>query len=310
MRTVLLVLLIAIVLWVIGVVSLIGSVYYVLPRLTGARLWRPDLARLGLTGISGLVALGIASLALGLGSGRQPLGLPWWLNAPLTVVLSIPLLVTIGTIARRTEQRSYVTLWFVIGGVTWLPLLYLAHVVGDLPALTSLAVAYSDLFFSAGFVTMFLLVVGTGLFYYTVVRELDVPLASRQLALVGFWSLGFAGVWWGAAQLIFGPGPGWVAGVAAALGLAFPVGALANAANLTLTIEGSWSEIAERPGVSSGLMGVYLAVGVALLAALALVAAWQRLRPSPQPPSRAAPTEESRPGAGEDRRVAAGTGTG
>lgn len=252
-----------------GAVSLIGGIYYVLPRLTGARLWRADLARLGLPALAVLVLAGVASLALGLGEGRQPLGVPWWLNVPLALVLAIPLLVTVGTILRRTEERSYVTLWFVIGGVLWLPLLFLTYLAGDLPGLTSLAVTYSGLFFSAGFVTMFLFTVGTGLFYYTLVRELDAPLASRQLALVGFWSLGFAAAWWGIAQLTFGPGPSWVAGVAAALGLAFPVGALANAANLSMTMEGSWAEVSERPGISTGLSGAYLAVGVALLAALA-----------------------------------------
>src|SRR5690606_24192772 len=97
--------------------------------------------------------------------------------------------------------------------------------------------AYNDLFTSAGLVTMVVITLGSGLFYYAVVRELDIALASRQLAQVGFWSLGLASVWWGIAQLIFGPGPNWVAGVAAALGLAFPIGALANAANISLTLE-------------------------------------------------------------------------
>ena len=161
------------------------------------------------------------------------------------------------------------TLWFVLGGVIWLPLLYLAFSSGDLPYLSSTAVAYTDVFFSAGFVTMFLFTVGTGLFYYTMVRELDVSLASRQLALVGFWSLGFAAVWWGTAQLMFGPGPSYLSGVGAALGLAFPIGALANAANASLTLEGAWDKVRDRPDLRAGVLGLYLGVGVAVMAALA-----------------------------------------
>jgi cbb3-type cytochrome oxidase subunit 1 len=130
-------------------------------------------------------------------------------------------------------------------------------------------VAFAETFFSAGFVTMFLVTLGSGLVYYTTVKERNVPLASRQLALVGFWSLGFAAAWWGAAQLLFGPGPGWVAGVAAALGLAWPIGALANAANISLTLEGSWTGLGEKPAVLSGVLGLYLTVGVSLVAALA-----------------------------------------
>jgi cytochrome c oxidase cbb3-type subunit 1 len=249
-------------------ISLSGGAYYVLPRLTGTHLRALGLARLALLGMTGLTALGVAAVFLGLGDGSQPLGLPWWLDVPLLACLTVPAIVTIATIRARSEERSFVTLWFVIGGVVWLPLLYLAHLVTELPGTSSVSFAYAETFFSAGFVTMFLVTVGTGLVYYTVVKELDVPLASRQLAVVGFWSLGFAATWWGAAQLLFGPGPAWIAGVAAALGLAFPIGALANAANISMTLEGSWSDLGERPEVLSGVIGLYLTVGVAIVAAL------------------------------------------
>ena len=250
-------------------VSLFGGVYYVLPRLTGTHLERRSFAGLGLAGMSGLSVLGVLAIFFGFGDGSQPLGLPWWLDVPLALVLFLPALVTISTIRNRTEERSFVTLWFVIGGVTWLPLLYVAYLVTELPWVSSVTYAYAEVFFSAGFVTMFLITVGSGLAYYTMVKELDVPLASRQLALVGFWSLGFAAGWWGAAQLLFGPGPTWVAGVAAALGLAWPIGALANAANVSLSLDGAWDEVGEKPAVLSGVLGLYLAVGVGIVAALA-----------------------------------------
>ena len=251
------------------VVSLTGGIYYVLPRLTGARLWRKELALTGLLLTTGLVVVGLLSVVLGLGGGRQPLGLPWWLHPPMIAVLAIPFAVTMMTIRHREEKRSFVTLWFVIGGVTWLPLLYLTYLAGDLPFFTALGVNYSDLFFSAGFVTLWVYTVGSGLFYYTVVKELDIPLASRQLASVGFWSLGFAAAWWGVAQMVFGPGPGWVSGVAASLGLAFPIGALANASNVSMTLQGNWEKLTKKPGLSSGVIGLFLGVAVATLASFA-----------------------------------------
>jgi len=251
------------------VVSLTGGIYYVLPRLTGTRLWRRELAYLGLLATSALVLIDLLAVVLGLGDGRQPFGLPWWLHIPMLGALTIPFAVTMMTIRGREEMRSFVTLWFAIGGVAWLPLLYLAYFAGDLPFVSSLGEAYSDLFFSAGFVTLWVFVVGGGLFYYTVVKELEIPLASRQLAAVGFWSLGFAGAWWGTAQLMFGPGPGWINGVSAALGLAFPIGALANASNVSLTLQGHWERLSEKPGVVSGVIGLYLGVAVAILASFA-----------------------------------------
>ncbi|MBW3666787.1 MAG: cbb3-type cytochrome c oxidase subunit I [Actinobacteria bacterium] len=252
-----------------GVISLLGGVYYTLPRLTGARLWAPELAGVGLVATTILVVAGLAAIGLGLGDGRSPLALPWWLDLPMLGALSVPFAVTAGSLRRRRENRSYVSVWYLVGGVAWLPLLYLVYFLGDLPFVASVTVAYANVLFGAGFVNMFLVTVGTGLAYFSVVRELDAPLASRQLAQVGFWSLGIAAGWWGAAQLIFGPGPTWLAGVAAALGLAFPIGALVNAANVSLTLEGSWARLEEKPGVSSALTGLYLCVGAALLAGLA-----------------------------------------
>ena len=252
-----------------AVISLLGGVYYVLPRLTGTRLWGADLARLALLGLTGLVLAGDLVLAVGLGSGRQPFGLDWWASVPIALVLFLPAAVTIGTLRNRRETRSFVTLWFVIGGVIWLPMLFLAHLVGELPVVGAVTASVSDLFLSAGVLTMVIITLGTGLVYYTVVKELDVPLASRQLGIVGFWSLGFAGVWWGLAQTVFGPGPDWIAGVAAALGLAFPIGALINAANVSMTLEGHWDEMGDRPGVASGVYGLYFAVAIAVMASFA-----------------------------------------
>lgn len=251
------------------VISLVGGVYYALPRLTGGRLALGSLAGFGLAGMSGLVLVGSLAVFFGFGSGRQPFGLPWWLDIPMLGVLAIPFLVTTKTISEREEKHSYVSVWFILGGVTWLPLLYAAHVAGHAPFLGSVSVAYGDVFLSAGLITMVVITLGSGLFYYSVVRELDIALASRQLAVVGFWSLGFASVWWGTAQLMFGPGPTWLGGVGAALGLAFPIGALANAANVSLTLEGSWGDLRDRPGITAGIYGLFLAVGVGALAALA-----------------------------------------
>ena len=251
------------------VISLAGGIYYVLPRLTGAKLWGNDLASFTLILLTVAVFVGIVTIAMGSGDGRQPFGVPWWLHIPMVFLLAMPALITVGSINNRTEDKSFVTLWFVIGGAIWLPLLYLAYFSGDLPYFHSIAVEFSNVFFTAGFVTMFVFTVGTGLFYYVLVKELDISLASRQLATVGFWSLGFASVWWGTAQLLFGPNPSWLSGVGAALGLAFPIGALANAANASLTLDGSWGEVRERPEIRSGVVGLYLGVGVAALAALA-----------------------------------------
>lgn len=251
-----------------GFVTFTGGIYYVLPRLTGSRLWEPRLAAAGLF-LTIITVLAVAALvAVGIGGGQPPIGVPWWLHPPMTLALVIPALVTWRSLKWRVEERSFVTLWFAIGAVVWMPMLYVVYALGSLPWFSSLLTAYTGLIFGAGSITMVLLVAGSGLLYYSLVKELDLALASRQLASVGMWSLGVAGIWWGVGQLVFGPGPGWLDGVAAALGLAFIIGAVANAANVSLTLSGRWDLLADRPGVAAGVSGIYLTVGVATLASL------------------------------------------
>jgi cytochrome c oxidase cbb3-type subunit I len=247
------------------VISLSGGVYYVLPRLTGARLQAVAAARLGLFGTSGLTLLGMVAVMVGLGDGAGPFNLPLWLDVPVLLVLVIPLLVTVLTLRARTESGVYVTLWFVMAGVVWLPMLYLAHMI---PA-GSVGRALQHATFAAAFPTLWVTAVGVGLAYYTVVRESDQPLANRQLARVGFWSLAFAASWAGPLQLAFGPTPDWLDAVAAALTLALPIAAVANAVAIALTLGPAWRTIGRRPALLATVGGLGMAVAVALATSIA-----------------------------------------
>lgn len=243
-------------------VALIGAAYHVLPRLTGTRLWNEDLATLGGWALGGLALVGIVVLALGLGDGGGPLGLPWWLDLLIALALLIPLVVTTQTIRSRTETGVFPTLWFVVGGVVSLAAL---GFLTAYPAGAGLQLALQDVIFSAGFSALWVTTVGTGIGYYVAVRATGNPLANRQLARAGFWSLLFAGVWAGPAQIAFAPFPEWLAPVGAALTLALPVAALSNSLGIAQTIGPDWSEARKRPAL--GALGVGLiftiAVGVA-----------------------------------------------
>jgi cbb3-type cytochrome oxidase subunit 1 len=44
---------------------------------------------------------------------------------------------------------------------------------------------------------------------------------------------------------------------------------LINAANVSMTLEGHWDEMGDRPGVASGVYGLYFAVAIAVMASFA-----------------------------------------
>ncbi|MBT8207100.1 MAG: cbb3-type cytochrome c oxidase subunit I [Acidimicrobiia bacterium] len=239
-----------------------GTAYYLLPRLTGAPLFQPRLAALGLLGTSGLTILGVLWLALGLGDGTEPFGLPWYLDVLILGVVSIPAIVTFGTIRNRNEEGVFASLWFVMAAVIWLPGLAL---VSALPNLAAIGRQLQEVVFSSGFQTLWVTAMGFGVAYYVAVKQTDNPLANRQIAKAGFWSLAFAGAFLGPVQVAFGPTPDWLDSISAVLSLALPVSAVATAAAVATTIDDDWSDASDRPALLAVGHGLALAIVASVL---------------------------------------------
>ncbi|MDE0187737.1 MAG: cbb3-type cytochrome c oxidase subunit I [bacterium] len=261
---------IALLLAVIGwlTLSMAGGVYYILPRLTGVRMRGEALALAGGAATAGVTVVGALVVLLGGGDGTGPFSLPWWVSLPLLATLLAPMAVTVSTVRHRQEPNIFVSLWYALAGVVWLPLLYL---VGAVPPPSAMGGAMSESVSLFGLSNLWVVGMGIGLAYYALVKETGNPLASRQLARVGFWSLAFASAWGGAGPLVFGPVPDWLEAVAFLMTLALPVSALANAANLSLTTEEVWAERHDRPVVAAALGGAFFALFTAALTSFGTV---------------------------------------
>ncbi len=246
--------------WLVPAFS--GVVYHLLPRLTGTRLFEPRLAALGLMGSSGMTVVGILTILLGFGDGIEPFGLPWYLDVIILGILTIPLIVTLGTIRTRTEEGVFASLWFVIAAVVWLPGLAFVSVI---PGLSSLGQQLQEVVFTTGFGTLWVTAMGFAVAYYVAVKQTDNPLANRQVARAGFWSLGFAGAFLGPAQIAFGPTPDWLDSVSAVLSLALPIAAIATAASVATTIDDGWKTMREKPALVAVGSGLALAIVASVL---------------------------------------------
>lgn len=242
--------------------SLAGGIYYLLPRLTGTPLRGERVALGGGLATAGVTLAGALAVLLGWGDGSGPFALPWWLSVPLLLTLAAPLLVTVATVRHRQEPNVFVSLWYALAAVVWLPLLYVTGVVAS-PSSVAGAVSESVSLF--GLANLWVVGMGVGLAYYALCKDTGNPLASRQLARVGFWSLAFAAGWSGVGPLVFGPVPDWLEAVVFLMTLALPISALANAANLSLTTEQIWAERRNRPVVSAALAGSFFALWTASL---------------------------------------------
>jgi cbb3-type cytochrome oxidase subunit 1 len=247
-------------------VSFVGGAYYLLPRLTGARLQRSDLARLGMWAFVALTLIGMVLSFLGLGDGLEPFGFPWWIDLLILLTLLVPLFVAVQTVRQRTEEGVYVSLWFILAGLVWLPMLY---AVGAIPRLASIGRLLQEVTFGGGFGTLWVTTMGVGLAYYTVVKATGNPLANRQLARVGFWSLAFAATWSGPIQVVFGPTPDWLDSVSAVLTLALPVAAIANLVAVATTAGDQLGDLRDRPELAATIAGLTFAVVVAVATSIA-----------------------------------------
>ncbi|HEY3427929.1 MAG TPA: cbb3-type cytochrome c oxidase subunit I, partial [Acidimicrobiia bacterium] len=241
-----------------------AAIFYLLPRLTAGPLQLEKQLNLALPLAVTIVLVGVAVVGLGFGNGGEPFALPWWWDLPVLAVTALPLGPTLLTIRGRREGIVYPSLWYALAAVVWLPALYL---IGNLPQISSLAHALADVFFTAGFINVWAVGLAMGTAYYVVPKTSGQPLASRQLAKVGFWSLLFGAIWMGPAQLAAGPQPEWLQAIAAVLGLALPLSAVANATNLALTVKARWP--AGEPIVLAALIGSGVVALASLLAGLA-----------------------------------------
>lgn len=239
-----------------------GIVYYLLPRLTGAPLNGGRLAQLAGPGSGILAVAGMAVIGAGFGDGLQPLLLPWWLDIPVLAIATVPLVVTLQTLGARSERGVFVSLWFLLGAVVWLPLLYIA---ANLPYQFAIAKALQETVFTAGFSATWILAIGAGGAFYTATKSTGNPMGNRQLARVAFWSLAVGAIWAGPARLVLGATPDWLDKIAAVLGLAMPVATLAVAAGVAVTIDNLWERVASDPGLFATVAGLGLVV---LLSAL------------------------------------------
>jgi cytochrome c oxidase cbb3-type subunit 1 len=191
---------------------------------TGAALW--NAALLG----------GVGGILRGESTGIPGLEMPrpmWTLLLAAYLLLALPM---VGGLARSGAVLSVARL-YLLGALAWFPVLLgvagrtlLCAPVAGLAQLPIIA------WFGQGFFLLWLAPVALAAFYHFIPERLGRPLRQEGLARAGFWAWMAVGGWTGAARLVDGPAPAWLAsaGVAASIALLVPVLAVAAEARAAL----------------------------------------------------------------------------
>ncbi len=233
-------------------IALIGAIYYLMPRLTGAELQSPLLARAGLLLVAGGTGGGLVATALGNGQGRVLFEFPWYFDVAVIAGVTAAAIVVTRTALAHREPRLYISVYYFVAGLWWL---LFALVVGVLGFFQGTDLALSNRFAEAGFLFMWVLPAGIGIAYYLIPKLADSPLFSERLAVIGFWAHAGTFSWVGMYSFTFGPGADWLETITGVFAIAVLIPIMTTVASLLLSVD--WSNVRSSPPLKLALAGTF-----------------------------------------------------
>ena len=226
--------------------GLIGASYYVLPRLTKASIYKPQIAKLAAIIWSSAVLAGVLLIMAGDTQAREYAEMPWPVDVVIVITLILMGITFLGTIFKRRERKLYVSLWFLAGIVLWFPIVYIiGNVMWNPPsgALTGITDAIFNWFYGHNVLGLWFTPFGLALWYYFIPKLSKRALYSVTLSLISFFALAFFYTGVGGHHLLQAPIPDWLKTVAVATSGLMMISVLTFATNIGMTIRGAWHKI-------------------------------------------------------------------
>ena len=198
-----------------------GLCYYVLPKLTGYRVYSEKLGYY-LFGFYNLLVLGtVAMILLGFGQALEWGETPAILDPIIAVVVVCYVFNLLCPVWKARHKSYYVTVWYATAALVWTPLIY---VMGNflpeywLPGSGGAAITSMYIHDLVG---LFVTPMGVGMVYYLLPILLKKPIYSHALSLTGFWGLAFFYPLNGAHHYLLSPIPMWsqYAAIVASVGI-------------------------------------------------------------------------------------------
>jgi cytochrome c oxidase cbb3-type subunit I len=231
--------------------ALIGSAYYVVPRLVRGTLHSVAMGRFSVWLWNATVATGTITLALGLTQSREYAEWIWPVDIMLLLVLVLTFYNLLKTVMARDEELLYVSIWYIFGAFTFTFFIYFFGNAVWNPstgAITGMPDGILAWFYGHGVVGLFLTPLAIAVAYYVMPIVCRSPLFSHALSLVGFWTILMFYPHIGTHHLLQTPAPTWlkIVAVTGSIGMLIPVATVLI--NLWLTIRGRLGHIHDDIG--------------------------------------------------------------
>lgn len=202
--------------------AIIGGYLYMIPRLSGRKLYYERVCIATAWFYNLIVASSIVLLAYGFTKGKEYE--EWIRPLNLGVILCVDIVAAclLLTLLNRRHERLYVTVWYGILAFVGFNIVYAS---GNFPIYWGAEDASVNWFYAQNFLGLWLVGSGVAMLYYTIPKQLNQKIFSHQLALWSFWLFAAFCVWTGGRHLIFSPVPEIVpmTGLIFALAMTLPV---------------------------------------------------------------------------------------
>jgi cbb3-type cytochrome c oxidase subunit I len=230
--------------WLSG--AMMGMWLYIVPKLTGRKIWSEWLGNLCAWLWNLALAGGIVGILLAYTQSREYAELIWPIDIAVMLVLILNMVNIYMTIRHRVEPKLYVSLWYIIGTVIWFPMLYfIGNVMWNPPtgSLTGVNDTIFNWFYGHNVLGLWFTTGIIAVIYYIIPRETSTPLYSNFLGLIAFWGIAFFYTGVGAHHLLWAPIPYWLKTIAVAESFGMIIPVLAFMFNILLTMRGNWGRL-------------------------------------------------------------------
>lgn len=230
--------------WLSG--AMMGAWLYMVPRLTGRKIFSELLGNVSVIAWNIALLLGIAAILAGNTQSREYAELIWPVDVAVMIVLVTNAVNVLMTIHKRVEPKLYVSLWYIASTVVLFPFVYfIGNVMWAPPtgALVGINDATINWFYGHNVLGLWFTTGLLAVIYYIVPKETGTPLYSMWLSLVAFWGTLFFYTGVGAHHLLWAPIPYWLKTIAVAESFGMVIPVLAFMFNILLTMRGNWSHV-------------------------------------------------------------------
>ncbi len=257
--------------------AFIGLLHYIIPKITGERVWNPKVSRFVAWAWIGIVGGTVVGLLGGTAQALEWGETPTWLDPIIVVVYAIMAINFIVPVVKSKQKHMYVSAWYIVAALIWTALNYVqGNFLVEYVAQGTGGAALTSMFIH-NLVGLFVTPIGIASIYYLLPIVLNKPIYSHSLSLIGFWGLAFFYPLNSTHHYIFSPIPMWAqyAGIVASVGVHVVVYTVVY--NFWMTMRGETAQLGRNIPYSWIMTGTFFYLVTCIQCALHVTLSFQEI---------------------------------